>query len=63
MSIKFDAEFTKLTRNRRNKLTELTFIFKLIDIQIVISKKIINEVFDNFYKETKKLIKFLVKKL
>ena len=32
MSIKFDTKFAKLTRNRRNILTELAFMFKLIDI-------------------------------
>ena len=63
MSIKFDAKLTKLTRNRRNILTELVFMFELIDIQIVILKKIINDVFDNFYKESKKFMKFLIKKL
>ena len=38
-------------------------MFKLIDIQIIISKKVINDVSDNFYKELKKFIKFLNKKL
>ena len=32
MSIRFDAKLAKLTRNRRNILTKLTFMFKLIDI-------------------------------
>ena len=63
MSIKFDTEFTKLTRNRRNILIELAFMFKLIDIQIVISRKVINDVFDNFYKELKRFMKFLIKEL
>ena len=38
-------------------------MFKLIDIQIIIAKKIINDVFDNFYKKSKKIIKSLIKKL
>ena len=63
MSIKFDAELAKLMRNRRNILVELVFIFKLIDIQIVISRKIINDVFDNLYKKSKKFINFLIKEL
>ena len=63
MSIKFDTEFAKLTRNRRNILTELILMFKLIDIQIVISRKVINDVSDNLYKKSKKFIKFLIKKL
>ena len=63
MSIKFDAELAKLTRNRRNILTELVFMFKLIDIQIVISKKVINDVFDDFYEKSKRFMKFLIKKL
>ena len=63
MSIKFDAKFAKLARNKRNILTELAFIFKLIDIQIIISKKIINNVFDNFYKKLKRFIKILIQEL
>ena len=60
MSIKFDAELVQLTRNRRNILTKLVFIFKLIDIQIVISKKIINDVSDNLYDKLKRFMKFLI---
>ena len=63
MSIEFDAELAKLMRNRRNILTELTFMFKLIDVQIIISKKIINDGFDDSYKKSKKFMKFLIKKL
>ena len=63
MSIKFDAELAKLARNRRNILTELALMFKLIDIQIVISRKVINDVFDDFYEKSKKFMKFLIKKL
>ena len=50
-------------RNRRNILTELAFMFELIDIQIVISRKIINDVLDNFYKKSKRFMKFLIKEL
>ena len=63
MSIKFDAELAKLTRNRRNILIELIIMFKLIDVQIIISRKVINNVSDDFYKKSKKFIKFLIKKL
>ena len=38
-------------------------MFKLIDIQIVILKKIINNVSNNFYEESKKFMKFLIKEL
>ena len=62
MSIKFDAKLVKLTRNKRNRLIELVSIFELIDIQIIISKKIIYDDFSNFYKKLKKIIKFLIKK-
>ena len=62
MSIKFDAELVKLARNRRNILTELVFMFKLTDIQIVISRKVINDVSDDSYEEPKKFMKFLIKK-
>ena len=61
--IKFDTKFAKLTQNRRNILTKLIFMFKLIDIQIVISRKIINDVLDNFYEKSKRFMKFLIKKL
>ena len=63
MSIKFDAELAKLTRNRRNILTKLILMFKLIDIQIVISKKVINDVSDGFYEKSKRFMKFLMKEL
>ena len=61
--IKFNARLAKLTRNKQKILTKLTSMFKLIDIQVVISRKIINNVFDNFYKKSKRFIKFLIKKL
>ena len=38
-------------------------MFKLIDIQIIISKNVINDVFDDSYKKSKKFIKFLIKEL
>ena len=63
MSIKFDAEFAKLTQNRQNMLIKLILMFKLIDIQIIISKKIMNDVSDNSYEKSKKFVKFLIKKL
>ena len=63
MSIRFDAEFAKLTRNRRNILAELVLMFKLIDIQIIILRKIINDVSDGSYEELKRFMKFLIKEL
>ena len=63
MSIKFDAKLVKLTRNRRNILTELALMFKLIDIQMVISRKVINDVSDGSYEKSKKFMKFLIKEL
>ena len=63
VSIRFKAKFAKSMQNRRDILTELTLMFKLINIQIVISKKIINDVSDNFYEKLKKLMKFLIKEL
>ena len=63
MSIRSDAKLAELTRNRRNILTELALMFKLTDIQIVISKKVINDVSDDSYKKSKKFMKFLIKKL
>ena len=63
MLIRFDAELAKLTRNRRDILINLILIFKLIDIQIILSEKVINDVSDDFYEKSKKFIKFLIKKL
>ena len=63
MLIKFDAKLAKLTRNRRNILTELIFMFKLINIQIVISKKVINNVLDGSYEKSKRFMKSLIKEL
>ena len=63
MLINIDAKFIKLTRNRRKILTKLTSMFKLINIQIVIFRKIINDIFDDFYKKLLKSMKFLIKKL
>ena len=61
--IKFDTKFAKLMRNRRDILTKLILIFKLIDIYIVISRKVINNVSDSFYEKSKRFIKFLIKEL
>ena len=63
MSIKFDTKLVKLMQNKRNILADLIFVFKLIDIQIVVSRKIINDVSDNFSEKLKKFIKFIIKKL
>ena len=38
-------------------------MFKLIDIQIIIFRKIIDNIFDNFYEKSLKSMKFLIKKL
>ena len=62
MLIKFNVKLEKLMRNRRDILAELVFMFKLIDIQIVISRKVINDVFDNFYEKLKRFMKSLIKK-
>ena len=62
MSINIDAKFVKLTRNKRKILTKLTSMFKLIDIQIVIFRKVINDIFDDSYKKLLKSMKFLIKK-
>ena len=37
--------------------------FKLTDIQIIISRKFINDIFDDFYEKLLKLMKFFFKKL
>ena len=62
MSINIDAKLVKLTRNKRKILTKLISMFKLIDIQIVIFRKVINDIFDDFYKKSLRSMKFLIKK-
>ena len=61
--IKFNAKFIKLMRNKRDILTELVFMFELIDIQIIISRKIINNILNNSYEKSKRFMKFLIKEL
>ena len=38
-------------------------MFKLINIQIIISRKIINDVSDGSYEKPKRFMKFLIKEL
>ena len=63
MLININAKFVKLTRNKRKILTKLISMFKLIDIQIIIFRKVINDIFDDFYEKSLKLMKSLIKKL
>ena len=63
MLISINAKLVELTRNRREILAELISIFKLTDIQIIILRKVINDISDDFYEKSLKLIKFLIKKL
>ena len=63
MLISIDAKLVELIRNKRKILIELTSMFKLIDIQIIIFRKIINDISDNLYKKSLKSMKFLIKKL
>ena len=62
MSININAKLVKLTRNKRKILIKLISMFKLINIQIVILRKIINNIFDDFYEKSLRLMKFLIKK-
>ena len=62
VSINIDAKLVELTRNKRKILTKLISMFKLIGIQIVIFRKIINDISDDFYKKSLKSMKFLIKK-
>ena len=61
--INIDAKLVELIRNRRKILAKLISMFKLIDIQIVIFWKIINDISDDFYKKSLRSMKFLIKKL
>ena len=44
MLINIDSKLVELTRNKRKILIKLILMFKLIDIQIVILRKIINNI-------------------
>ena len=61
--INIDAKLVELTRNKQKILAELISMFKLIDIQIIIFRKVINDIFDDLYEKSLKLMKFLIKKL
>ena len=63
ISINIDVKFIKLTRNKQKILTKLVSMFKLIDIQIVISRKVINDILDDLYKKSLKSMKSLIKEL
>ena len=56
MLINIDTEFVELTRNKQKTLTKLISMFKLIDIQIVIFRKVINDISNDFYEKSLKLI-------
>ena len=63
MLINIDAELVELTRSKRKILAELISMFKLIDIQIVIFRKVNNDISDDLYEKSLKSMKFLIKKL
>ena len=63
MLINIDAKLVELTRNRRKILAKLISMFKLTDIQIIIFRKVINDISDDLYKKSLKSMKFLIKKL
>ena len=63
ISINIDAKLVELTRNKRKILTKWISIFKLIDIQIIILQKVINDISDDFYEKSLKSMKFLIKRL
>ena len=56
-------EFETLSQNKRKILIETIFIFQLIEIKVVIFRKIVNDVFEIFYKKSQKFMKFLLKNL
>ena len=61
--ININAKLVELTRNKRKILAELVSMFKLINIQIVIFRKVINNIFDDLYEKSLRSMKFLIKKL
>ena len=61
--ISIDAKLVELTRNKRKILTKLISMFNLTDIQIIIFRKVINNISDNLYEKSLRSMKFLIKKL
>ena len=49
-------------KNRREMLKNLNSLFQLIEIQIVISKKKIRNIFEKSYEKSQKFMKSLIKK-
>ena len=49
-------------KNRREMLKNLNSLFQLIEIQIVIFKKKIRNIFEKFYEKSQKSMKSLIKK-
>ena len=58
----FDA-LKKLSQNKQKILIDLIFVFQLIEIQIVIFRKIVHDIFEIVYKKSQKFMKFLLKNL
>ena len=49
-------------KNRREMLKDLNLLFQLIEIQIVVFKKKIRNIFEKFYEKSQKSMKSLMKK-
>ena len=62
-SIIIDDKFENLSQSKRKFLIKLVFVFQLIETQIVVFRKIVNDVFEFFYKKSPKLLKFVLKNL
>ena len=63
VSTRSDAELVELARNRRDILAGLAPMFKLAGIQVVIPRKVINDVPDGPYEEPKRSMKSLIREL
>ena len=63
VSTSTDAELVELARNRREVLAGLAPMFKLADIQVVIPRKVINDIPDGPYKKPLRSMKSLIKEL
>ena len=51
------------SQSKREILKDLTLMFQLIEIQIVISRKKMRDIFETTYEKSQRSIKFLIKKL
>ena len=54
---------SELSQNKRKFSIALSLVFRLVDIQIIISRKVIKDILKIAYEKSYRSMKFLIKKL